>query len=255
MKTASRSHRYSDGQGFDDPYEGFDLGPDGPVVDVDPVDDYALAELVEEASLVAEDVDVAALVDVGLDYLAVEQYEQAIDAFGRAAFYAEEGSREARTAWVNKGVALALLGEYDEAAGAHREALRIGDGTPADGRASSTSPDDDISATAHANLAYALWELGESTRPLEHAERAVTLDPRLAEAWYDRGYFLNESGRHEEALTCLDNALTLGLRDSWVHDERARALDALGEYEAAAEAENRVTGGRIRRGDAARLTE
>ncbi|SDQ09855.1 hypothetical protein SAMN05216278_0387 [Halopelagius longus] len=37
--------------GFREPRRGIRLRPDGPVVDVDQVDDHALAELVEEASL------------------------------------------------------------------------------------------------------------------------------------------------------------------------------------------------------------
>jgi tetratricopeptide (TPR) repeat protein len=224
--TRERPHRYADGQGFEDPFEGFDIGPDRPVVDVDPVDDHALAELVENAAFDAAAVDVAGLVDVGVAYVAIEEYEQAIDAFGRAAFYAVEGSREAQEAWVNKGVALAELGEYDEAVGAQREALSI-------------DADPGLSALAHLNLAYALWELGDSTRPLDHAESATELDPRAAVAWYDRGFFANEAGQYAEARRCLDNALSLGLRSAWVHDERARALDALGEYEAASEAEAR----------------
>jgi tetratricopeptide (TPR) repeat protein len=231
----SSPHRYSDGQGFGDPYEGFDLGTDrldpdfeGPIADVDPVDDYVLADVVEEAGVRPADVEVSALIDVGVEYVAIEQYEQAIDSFARAAHYAPEDSAAAQEAWVNRGIAHGELGEWDEAAGAHREALRI-------------DADDALSATAETNLAAALWEAGESTSPLDHAEAAVERDPRLPEAWYNRGYFLNERGQHEEALRCLDTALSLGLRTAWVHDERIRALAALGEYERAAAVEERAT--------------
>ena len=219
-------HRYSEGQGFDDPYEGFGLG-DGPVADVDPADDYALADVVDESQVRPDDVDVAALIDVGLEYVAVEQYEQAVDSFSRAAFYAPDESAAAQEAWVNKGIAHGELGEWDDAASAHREALRI-------------DSDDGLSAAAETNLAAALWEAGESTRPLEHAEAAVERDPRLAEAWYNRGYLLNERGQHEEALRCLDAAVSLGLRTAWVDGERVRALEALGEYDRAAEIESRA---------------
>ncbi|SFR61534.1 TPR repeat-containing protein [Halogeometricum rufum] len=231
----SSPHRYSDGQGFGDPYERFDLGPDrldpafeGPIADVDPADDYVLADVVEEGAVRPADVEVSALIDVGVEYVAIEQYEQAIDSFARAAHYAPEDSAAAQEAWVNRGIAHGELGEWDEAAGAHREALRI-------------DADDALSAAAETNLAAALWEAGESTSPLEHAEAAVERDPRLPEAWYNRGYFLNERGQHAEALRCLDVALSLGLRTAWVHDERVRALAALGEYERAAAVEERAT--------------
>ncbi|RDZ63770.1 hypothetical protein C5B90_11615 [Haloferax sp. Atlit-12N] len=214
---STRRHRYSDGQGFGDPYDGFDLGPPTYLVNgrlVDPADDHVLAELVDEAELDPEAVDAAALVEVGLAYVAIEEYEQAVDSFSRAVAYADEDSPTACEAWVNKGVAHAQLGEYDEAIGAYREALRIDD-------------DGEHAAAAETNLAYALWELGDSSGPLDRAERAVELDPRLPQAWYNRGFFLAERGLHEEAVRCFDTAISLGLRDSSVRGERERSLALL----------------------------
>jgi tetratricopeptide (TPR) repeat protein len=210
----SAPHRYSDGQGFGDPSEGFDLGSDrlapdfeGPIADVDPADDDALADVAEESAIRPSDVEVSALIAVGVEYAAIEQYGQAIDSFARAAHYAPEDSAAAQAAWVNRGVARGEPGEWDEAAGAHREALRI-------------DADDALSAAAETNLAAARCEAGESASPLDHAESAVERDPRLPEAWYNRGYLLNERGQHAAALRCLDVALSLGLRTAWVHDER-----------------------------------
>ncbi|WP_411964387.1 tetratricopeptide repeat protein [Haloferax sp. YSMS24] len=220
--TSTRDHRYSDGDGFGNPYEGFDFDPPELRVNtrlVDPTDDYVLADIVDESQVVPDDVDVPALVEIGLAYVAIEEYEQAVDSFGRAIAYADEDSVEAQEAWVNKGVAHSQLGEYDEAIGAAREALRIDD-------------DNDHAAIAEMNLAYALWELGDSSEPLEHAERAVELDPRHPHAWYNRGYFLAERGQYEEARRCLDVAISLGLRDSSVLGERERTLDRLETAEA-----------------------
>ncbi|MDS0242851.1 MULTISPECIES: tetratricopeptide repeat protein [Haloferax] len=210
---STRRHRYSEGQGFGNPYDGFDLDPPTYRVNgrlVDPADDHALAELVDEAGIDPEAVDPAALVEVGLAYVAVEEYEQAVDSFGRAITYADEDSPTACEAWVNRGVAHAQLGEYDEAVGAYREALRIdGDG--------------EYAAVAETNLAYALWELGDSSAPLDRADRAVELDPRLPQAWYNRGFFLAERGLHEEAVRCFDAAIALGMRDASVRGERERS--------------------------------
>ncbi|KAB1198274.1 MULTISPECIES: tetratricopeptide repeat protein [Haloferax] len=215
--TSTRDHRYSEGDGFGNPYEGFDLDPPELRVNtrlVDPADDHVLADILDETQVVPEDVDVPALIEIGLAYVAIEEYEQAIDSFGRAIAYADEDSHEAQEAWVNKGVAHSQLGEYDEAIGAAREAIRIDD-------------DNDHAALAETNLAYALWELGDSSRPLDHAERAVELDPRHPHAWYNRGFFLAERGQYEEAVRCFDVALSLGLRDVSVNGERERALDKL----------------------------
>ena len=215
--TSTRDHRYSEGGGFGNPYEGFDFDPPELRVNtrlVDPTDDYALADILDESQVVPDDVDVPALVGIGLAYVGIEAYEQAIDSFGRAIAYADEDSLEAQEAWVNKGVAHSQLGEYDEAVGCALEALRIDD-------------DNHHAAIAETNIAYALWELGDSSEPLEHAERAVELDPRHPHAWYNRGFFLAERGQYEEALRCFDVAHSLGLRDASLTGERERTLDRL----------------------------
>jgi tetratricopeptide (TPR) repeat protein len=216
---APRKHRYSEGDGFGTPYEGFDLDPPELRTNtrlVDPADDHVLADVLDESQIVPEDVDVPALVEVGLAYVGIEEYEQAVDSFARAIAYADDDSPDAQEAWVNKGVAHAQVGEYDEAIGAAREALRIDD-------------DNEHAATAELNLAYARWELGDSSAPLEHAERAVELDPRNPHAWYNRGFFLAERGQHEEAVRCFDTAIALGLRDVSVTNERARSVERLPE--------------------------
>jgi len=220
-------HHFSEGSGFGDPYEGFDLDPPELDVDtslVDPVDDHVLPDLLDERQLRRADVDAAALVEVGLNYMGINRYEQATEAFERAARYADDGATR-QEAWVNKGVAHAQLEEYDDAIGAYREALHVDD-------------DGEFAADAHTNLAYALWEFGEDEQAFRHAERAVTLDPRLPQAWYNLGFIEVERGLHEDALECLDNAIRLGFRGAAVYEEKVRALEALDreeEAEAAAE--------------------
>ncbi|MFC7227073.1 tetratricopeptide repeat protein [Salinirubellus salinus] len=219
-----RRHRFSEGSGFGDPYTGFsfEVGVDDPF-QVDPTDAHALADLLDPAHYRPDAVDLEALLDVGLSYLAIEEYEQAADTFGRVAWFATEDSREAMEAWTNRGVAHAQLGEYDEAAGAAREALRIDGG----GRDESESRFPDLAAVAELNLAYALWESGDSSRPLAHAERAVELDPRLPEAWYDLGFYYDERGLWEFAVEALERARALGLRRADVDAELERAREGL----------------------------
>nr|WP_247376450.1 tetratricopeptide repeat protein [Halorientalis brevis] len=226
----SEEHDFSEGQGFDDPYEEFDLDPPELAVDpdkVDPVDSRVLADMLDDRNLASEEVDAEQLLEVGLEYMHINRFEQAADALERTARYAED-DRIAQEAWTNKGAAHAQLEEYDMAIGAYKEAIDI-------------DASSDHTATAETNLAYALWESGRSEQALEHAERAVEIDERFAEAWYNRGFFLLERGLAEDALNCFDNAIRLGHRNTQVLEEKAMALEEMGEYdeaeEVAAEAE------------------
>lgn len=220
-----RDHRFSEGQGFSDAYEEFDLDPPELRVDpekVDPVDSRVLTDLLDEHNVSREDIDVESLIDVGLSYMGINRHEQATTTFERAARFAEEDSLLAQEAWANKGVAHAELEEYDEAIGAYREALRIDE-------------DSEHAAVAETNLAYALWETGKTEQALDHAERAVEIDNRSPHAWYNRGFFLLERGLAEEAVNCFDNAMRLGLRNADLLEEKARAHEKLGEDEQAEE--------------------
>ncbi len=231
-----RRHRFSAGSGFDETYEEFDLDPPELAVEpgrVDPIDSRALADMLDERQVGSDDVDAQELLDVGLSYTQINRYEQATEAFERVARFTDDPGLE-QEAWVNKGVAHAELEEYDEAIGAHQEALRIAREADEDvGDYDRASPEH--TATAHTNLAYALWEFGETAEALEHAERAVEVDERFAEGWYNRAFFLTDRGLTEEALHCIDNAIRLGLRNAAVVEEKARILEELGEHEQADE--------------------
>lgn len=202
---------------FDDVYEGkFDLETD---LDVDirgirPGDSRVLDEYLEGTE--TDDVDIEGLIDVGLSYIEIEQYEQAIETFERVIHIDDENQE----AWVNKGFAHAELGEYEAAKSAYREALYIDDSTI-------------DAAKAYLNLAYAEYETGITTEALEDVENALEIDKRLPEAWFNRALFLNELGDHELALNSINNAISLGMRSAFVHEEKARALEGLERYEEA----------------------
>jgi len=224
MTDNPEDHSYSEGQGFDDPYDAFDMDPPELEVDpdqVDPVDSRVVTDLLDQRNLAADQVDAEELLDVGLSYMRINRFEQATEAFQRTANFAED-ERVQQEAWTNKGVAHAELEEWDAAVGAYREALAVDD-------------DSEHAATAETNLAYALWESGRTEQALEHAERAVEIDPRFAEAWYNRGFFLLERGLAEDANNAFDNAIRLGFRNSEILEEKARALEELGEYDRAEE--------------------
>ncbi|MFB6153793.1 MAG: tetratricopeptide repeat protein [Halodesulfurarchaeum sp.] len=217
-------HEFSSGQGFEAPYEGFDLEPPELAVDpdeVDPVDSHVVTDLLDERNVISEEVDADRLLDVGVNYLEINRHEQAADTFERAARFADDDTTR-QEAWVNKGIAHAELEEWDAAISAQQEALFVDE-------------DGEFVAQAHTNLAYALWEFGEDEKAFQHAEDAVRQDDRLPQAWYNLGFIQVERGHHEDALECLDNAIRLGFRQADVYEAKARALEALERNEEAAE--------------------
>ncbi|MFB6089659.1 MAG: tetratricopeptide repeat protein [Halobellus sp.] len=223
-------HEFSSGQGFDEDYEEFTLDPPELKVDptkVDPVDSRVVTDELDRRNVASDQVDVEKLIDVGLSYMQINRFEEATETFERAARFADEDSLEAQEAWVNKGAAHAELEEWDEAIGAYREALRIDD-------------DSEHAASAETNLAYALWNAGEVEEALHHAERAVEIDPRFPQAWYNRGFFLHERGLNEDAVNAFDNAIRLGMRTADVLEEKARALEELGRDEEAEEVQEQA---------------
>ncbi|MBB6647877.1 tetratricopeptide repeat protein [Halobellus sp. MBLA0160] len=223
-------HEFSSGQGFDADYEEFTLDPPELKVDpakVDPVDTRVVTDELDRRNIASDQVDVEQLIDVGLSYMRINRFEEATGTFERAAQFAEDESLEAQEAWVNKGAAHAELEEWDDAIGAYREALRIDD-------------DSEHAASAETNLAYALWNAGETESALRHAERAVEIDPRFPQAWYNRGFFLRERGLNEDAVNAFDNAIRLGMQTADVLEEKAAALEELGEDEQAEEVAGRA---------------
>jgi tetratricopeptide (TPR) repeat protein len=223
-------HEFSSGQGFDEEYEEFTLDPPELKVDpatVDPVDTRVVTDELDRRNIASDQVDVEQLMDVGLSYMQINRFEEATGTFERAAQFADEDSLEAQEAWVNKGAAHAELEEWDDAIGAYREALRIDD-------------DSEHAASAETNLAYALWNAGETESALRHAERAVEIDPRFPQAWYNRGFFLRERGLNDEAVNAFDNAIRLGMQTADVLEEKAAALEELGEDEQAEEVAERA---------------
>ena len=225
-----RPHKFSEGQGLDEDYEEFTLDPEELQADpsqVDPVDTRVLTDLLDERNIPKDRVDVESLMEVGLSYMGINRFEEATETFERAAQFADENSLEEQEAWTNKGVAHAQLEEWDEAVGAYREALRIDD-------------DSEHAASAETNLAYALHESGRTEQALEHAEKAVEIDPRFPQAWYNRGFFLVERGLLEDAVTAFDNAIRLGMRNAEVLEEKARTLDELGREDEAEQAAERA---------------
>ncbi|MFB6283286.1 MAG: tetratricopeptide repeat protein [Halobacteria archaeon] len=201
---------------FDDVYDDkFEL--DEPEIGehgVEPADSHALDEMVEGVD--KEDVDIEGLLEVGLNYIDINRFEQAIETFERGLRFAEDNQE----LWINKGVAHSEMEEFQEAIGAYREALNI-------------NPKSTEAAQAYVNLAFAKHELGQAEDVLQDLNNAIDIENRLPEAWYNKAFFLNERGRHEDALRAAENAISLGFRNAVTLEEKARALEGMEEYEEA----------------------
>jgi len=71
-------------------------------------------------------------------------------------------------------------------------------------------------------------------------EKAVTLKPGDADAWYVKGVTLGHLGRHEDALRALDQALALNDTHALASVNKATVLFMLGRYEEAVTAHERA---------------
>src|SRR3990167_6712365 len=91
-------------------------------------------------------------------------------------------------------------------------------------------------AEAWANKGTALVSLGRYEEALKAAEEAINLNPKLAYAWANKGIALVSLGRHEDALKAVEEAINLNpkLGNAWVN--KGAALVNLGRYEEALKA-------------------
>jgi len=209
-------------RGNENQYEGFDLDPKVLTVDIDPryidpVDSHVLPDLLDESAIPKDLVEVDVLMEIGLSYIMIDKFEQAIDSFSRIIWFTKD-KEVLQEAWTNKGMAHSELEEWDEAIGSFKEAII-------------TDEKGKHIATAENNLAFALWEFEKDEEAMEHVERAIEMDERFAEAWYNKGFFLNERGLFDQALYCLNNAIGLGYRSINVLQEKLRSCDGLEDYE------------------------
>jgi tetratricopeptide (TPR) repeat protein len=97
-------------------------------------------------------------------------------------------------------------------------------------------------ASALANQALALADLGRKHEALANLDAAIALNPDFVEAWNNRGNLLRELRRYPEALASLDRVVALrpGYRDA--HGNRGNVLVAMKRPEEALAAFDRAVG-------------
>lgn len=98
---------------------------------------------------------------------------------------------------------------------------------------------DDSRAKLHVLRASVLNRLGDHSRAIEDASRAIELDPRDFGGFYERGFGLYRQKEFARALADYDRAVALAPRIAGLHGERGdllREMDALGDAVAAYDA-------------------
>lgn len=194
--------------------------------------------------------------------------EEAAAGFGRAAEYLERKRgiglsppevQMLATAWMNRGVCLAGLGEYEQARGCMERALRVdprnaqawfdlglckelcnmpGEAARHYEKAFSLDPRM-VRALLRKGLCrrrQGLWR--EAARCFD---RLLSLDPRNDEAWMEKGTCFHRQGDVEKALSCYDRALSFNPENAEAWYRRGRLLAAEGDFGAALSSFERVT--------------
>ena len=75
-----------------------------------------------------------------------------------------------------------------------------------------------------------MYALGRLEEALVCYDRALALNPRLEQAWVNKGAALGELGQMEESIDCCDYALALNPRlpEAWIN--KGAVLGRLGQF-------------------------
>jgi len=116
---------------------------------------------------------------------------------------------------------------------AYRRRHKIDDASIASGVFMRELSNAEVIAHLLSNQAVALGKQGRLDDALARYEAALTLDPQLVAAWYNRGLDLMSAGRLPEALADFSRAIELYPSDAQAHNNRGLAKVKLGDREGA----------------------
>lgn len=114
------------------------------------------------------------------------------------------------------GFALEALGDDEGAVARYREAVSLDEARQGS------------FATPHVNLAAFYNRTENAAKALEHAEKAIALDPGSDRAWFQKGRADERAGRLEEAVKALNQAIVANPRASSYYYVLAGAYRRLG---------------------------
>ena len=154
-------------------------------------------------------------------YLFDNKFNESLQYFGKAIVI----NTKFIDALNNKGIALAALGDYEEALVIYENILK----------------NDSQNLYALVNKGNALLHLGRYEEALEAYDNATNNDPNSSSAWYNKGNAFAILGRYEEALEAYDNATNNDPNSSSAWNNKGNTLSILGRYDEALEAYDNAT--------------
>jgi tetratricopeptide (TPR) repeat protein len=80
----------------------------------------------------------------------------------------------------------------------------------------------------------------EYSEAIKWYDKAIELDPKYADAWYNKGNALNSLGKYEEAIENFDKALKIDPNYASAWNNKGYAIDKLGKYQEAIEHYNKA---------------
>lgn len=80
------------------------------------------------------------------------------------------------------------------------------------------------------NLGVAFQELGEFGKAIESFQKAIAVDPTMADAWINIGRLLDDLGDSDMAIECFDTALGIQPNDVTALSNRGNSLRTLGRF-------------------------
>jgi len=158
---------------------------------------------------------IAQLYAMGVRYLLVENYEQAL------VFFAEviKSDPNHAIAYFQFGYCKGKLGLYSEAIEAYQQARRL-------------KPDD---ADIYNNLCVAYNKVGRFDEAVESCKKALAINPNFADTYSNLAWSYHRLGRYAEAVEFCRQAIRVEPNDALAHYNLGNSLFALGRYPEAAE--------------------
>jgi tetratricopeptide (TPR) repeat protein len=120
-------------------------------------------------------------------------------------------------AWLNKGVILAKLGNYQEAIWCYDELIKL--------------KPDFWEGWNNKGIVHAV--VGDHKEAIKCYEKAIELSSNIPDIWYDKGNSLSEIGDNYEALKCYDKAIELKPDFSEAWNNKGIVLANIRRYEEA----------------------
>ena len=135
---------------------------------------------------------------------------------------------ENEVAWNNKGLILAIAGNFKEALKCHMKAIEL----------------DPKHVDAISNVGMAHTKLGNLEEAIKWYDDAIKINPKHETTWNNKGNLLSKLERYEEAMECYDEALKINPKYLAAMNNKSVELIHLKRYDDALTLLNKVLKGR-----------